>query len=123
MEKNTKAEIDFDAWSEIARDNPETFEAMRLAAIEEVIESAPEGSRERLRRLQWRIDQERRLARTPMAACLRISRMMWHAVLGQGGLNERFTELQRAVSGQPAPALDEGLPPAGRIVAFARQRD
>lgn len=122
METKKKAEIDFDTWSDLARNDPQTFESMRLAAIEAAIASAPEANRERLRRLQWRIDQERRLAGTPMAACLRISRMMWRAVLGPNGLNDRFSELQRLVSGQ----VVESAPPAtagGQVVAFARQRD
>ena len=123
MEKNTIAEMDFDAWSEMARSDPETFESMRLAAIEAVIESAPEANRERLRRLQWRIDQERRLARTPMAACLRISRMMWRAVLGQGGLQDRFGELQRVFNGEPAPPAHREEPVGAQVVAFARGRD
>ena len=124
METKKKAEIDFDTWSEMARNDPEAFEKMRLQAIEAVIDSAPEANRERLRRLQWRIDQERRLARTPMAACMRISRMMWRAVLGPNGLNDRFAELQRLFNGQPlseAPLAQEQL--RGEVVAFARVRD
>jgi hypothetical protein len=121
MHKKTKAEIDFDRWSEIARTDPETFESMRLAAIERVIESASEANRERLRRLQWRIDQERRLARTPMAACLRISNMMWRRVLGPGGLQERVGELQGLFSGlAPAQAQERAR---ARVIAFARPRD
>lgn len=121
MEKTKTAEIDFDTWAEVARDDPEAFEAMRLKAIEEAIDSAPQDNRERLRRLQWRIDQERRLARTPMAACMRISRMMWRAVLGPNGLNDRFAELQRTVSGRAA----DGPPAAtgeqrGQVVTFVR---
>ena len=122
MENKKTAEIDFDTWSEVARSDPEAFESMRLAAIEAVIESAPEGNRERLRRLQWRIDQERRLARTPMAACLRISRMMWRAVLGPGGLNDRFVELQTRFSGHDQM---QGVEPpvAAQVLAFARPRE
>ena len=122
MTKKKTAEIDFNAWSEMARSDPETFELMRLAAIENVIANAAESNRDRLRRLQWRIDQERRLARTPMAACLRISRMMWRTVLGPGGLNDRFGELQglftERVSDNRAGRLA-----GGQVVAFARSRD
>ncbi len=121
MENKKTAEMNFDAWSEMARNDPDAFESMRIAAIEAVIASAPEANRDRLRRLQWRIDQERRLARTPMAACLRISRMMWRRVLGPNGLNDRFGELQRLVRGQ-RPLSDTGTP--GEIIAFApRRRD
>ncbi len=124
MEQKKTAEIDFDTWSEMARNDPDAFEKMRLQAIEAAIDSAPEANRERLRRLQWRIDQERRLAGTPMAACLRISRMMWRAVLGPNGLNDRFAELQRLVSGETVEtgrAADEPL--RGEVVAFSRVAD
>jgi hypothetical protein len=128
MEKKKTAEMNFDAWSEMARNDPQRFEAMRLAAIEAVIEGAPEANRERLRRLQWRIDQERRLARTPMGACVRISRMMWRALLGPNGLNDRFGELQRLVRGQGAvtgtgPDAASVGRKGGQVVAFARPRD
>ena len=122
MENKNTAEIDFDTWSEMARTDPETFELMRLAAIETAIEGASESNRQRLRRLQWRIDQERRLARTPMAACLRISRMMWRTVLGPGGLNDRFGELQGLFSEHPGD-LRASPQSAGQVVAFARTRD
>ena len=124
MEQKKTAEIDFDTWSEMARTDPDAFEKMRLKAIDAAIESAPEANRERLRRLQWRIDQERRLAGTPMAACLRISRMMWRAVLGPNGLNDRFAELQRLVSGEAVnPSLVADEPMRGEVVAFSRVAD
>lgn len=110
-------EIDFDTWSELARENPELFESLRRQAIERVIAEAPAANRERLRRLQWRIDQERRLAGTPLAACMRISRMMWKAVLGRGGLQQRIGELQQYDGTAPVD-----LAPAP-VVAFARPRD
>ncbi|MCG6965864.1 MAG: DUF3135 domain-containing protein [Chromatiaceae bacterium] len=122
MKNKKAAEIDFDTWSEVARSDPQAFEAMRLAAIDAVIESAPEQNRERLRRLQWRIDQERRLARTPMAACLRISRMMWRSVLGPNGLNDRFAELQGLFCGRVL-SPSAGQIPAGQVVTFARRQD
>jgi hypothetical protein len=106
----------------MARTDPDAFERMRLAAIESVIESAPLENQQRLRRLQWRIDQERRLARTPMAACLRISRMMWRTVLGEGGLQQRFSELQHAFHGRETGA-DPGQRTSAEVVSFARAGD
>ena len=115
-EMNT-SQIDFDAWSELARNDPKLFESMRQEAIERVIDQAPVENRDRLRRLQWRIDQERRLAGTPLAACMRISRMMWKAVLGRGGLQQRIGELQQYDGSAPVE-----LAPA-QVLAFGRQRD
>ena len=122
MAIHSTAKMDFDAWSAMARSDPKAFESMRLAAIEAAIGSAPAAKRERLRRLKWRIDQERRLARTPMAACLRISRMMWRTVLGPGGLNDRFGELQGLFSDRPG-GLTSDASTGGQVVAFARTRD
>jgi hypothetical protein len=41
-----------------------------------------------MRKLQWRIDRERDLSKNPMAACIKLSQMMWDAVLGEQGLLE-----------------------------------
>jgi hypothetical protein len=117
------AAVDFDSLMRTAQEDPEAFEAMRLAAIEEVINRAREANRERLRRLQWRIDQERRLAKTPLSACIRLSRMMWRNVTGPGGLQERFAELQRAISGSDTQA-EHMLPrPRAEVVPLVRIGD
>jgi hypothetical protein len=123
MKKKVKpSEMDFDAWMALAQDDPDGFEAMRRAAIDEVIERAPEASRVRLRSLQWRIDQERRLARTPLKACIRISNMMWRNVMGPGGLHERFVELHGMLGGDSEPRPRRARVPA-EVVAFARAGD
>ena len=50
--------------------------------------------------------------------------MMWRAVLGPNGLNDRFAELQRLVSGE---AVETGRvadePMRGEVVAFSRAAD
>ena len=86
-------QVEFDEWKDLAKENPAAFEALRLEVIDELIESAPAENRPRLRALQWRIDQERRLASTPMAGCIRISRMMWDRVLGEDGFLDRLKML------------------------------
>lgn len=98
MSEETTPGKDFTAWSKVAQEDPDAFEAMRLAAIEDFLQTVPPENRERLRRLQWRIDQERRLAHSPMGACMRLSRLMWEQVLGEGGLRERFKELGQSMT-------------------------
>jgi hypothetical protein len=92
--------LDFDSMTAIAKDDPVEFERLRQLAIDEFIESAPPERRERLRGLQWRIDQERR-NRTPLSACLRISKMMWEHLMGPNGLLGLFADEPMAT---PAPA-------------------
>ncbi len=120
--KNIKiGEKDFNDWAEMARQDPAGFEAMRLAAIDEFIDNAPAEQRDRLRKLQWRIDQERRLARTPMNACIRISRMTWDNILGNGGLRDRFAELSGLLQGDSAPVSSQlSGESTAEVLAFAR---
>lgn len=84
--------FDFETWSDLANTDPENFEAQRARAIEEVIDRAPPRLQGRLRRLQWKLDQIRRTAATPMAACIRMNHMMWDRVTGPGGLLETLVE-------------------------------
>jgi hypothetical protein len=109
------APFDFAHWMQLAGTNPERFERARQAAIEELIEAAPPGRRERLRGLQWRIDQERRRARTPLAACLRLSSLM------RDSLNDELLPvLQRLVAGGDWPGTVPPRP-AAVIIPFRRR--
>lgn len=86
--------LEFKQWVEMAKNDPELFEKLRQKAIAEVIENAPSGHRQRLRCLQWRIDQERRQSKNALGACVRISRMMWESVAGRGGLLENLSQIK-----------------------------
>lgn len=78
--------IDFEAWSKLAKRDPETFENLRTRMLDACIARASEERQQRLRCLQWRINQVRNSASNPMAACISISDMMW----------ETFTDLGKA---------------------------
>lgn len=96
--------IDFDTWSALAHSDPNAFEALRMRLIDDVIRRAPPQRQHRLRCLQWRIDQIRRTSHTPMAACLRLSNMMWETVVGRHGL---LAALHWGVGGhEKAPLMD-----------------
>ncbi len=73
--------FDFDQWRRLAETDPEAFEAARKAAIEGFIDSlGDEQVKTRMRRLQWRVEQERKRSDNPMGACVRIYNMMWRSV-------------------------------------------
>ncbi len=79
--------LDFDRWLRLAEEDPEAFETERKACINAYIaENSCKEIRNRLARLQWRIDQERDMATNPMDACLRIHHMMWNSFAGERGL-------------------------------------
>jgi hypothetical protein len=104
-------DFDVDEWQRLAREDPTEFERRRQAAIDALIEQAPAELRERLWALQSRIDLERRRAKTPLEATLRLQSMMW----------ERFGQLREtllALTGeQPAPVVRRT---AARILPFTR---
>lgn len=88
MINSSHSPFDFNEWSELASNNPDEFETRRRNVIEEMIRQAPASKRTRLRRLQWRIDQTRKLSSSPMSACIKLSNMMWESIMGQRGLLE-----------------------------------
>jgi hypothetical protein len=89
--------LDFDEWRMLASRDPDGFEAKRRKVLESVIAQAPENRRQRLRALQWRVDQVRVRSSTPLAACISLSDMMWESFAGENGLLD-------ALRGEPSPA-------------------
>ncbi len=85
--------IDFDDWAELAQSDPAAFEARREQAIEALIQRMPAHKQQRMRCLQWKIDQVRERAGSPMAACIKISEMMWDSLTGPGGLKDALERL------------------------------
>ncbi len=72
---------EFDVLVEMARNHPDRLEALRQELTEEVINGADnDRHRKRLEGLQFRVDLERRRARSPLAATIRISEMMCHSL-------------------------------------------
>jgi len=86
--------FDFSDWAQLAVEDPQAFEERRQQTIQSAISAMSSHRQERMQRLQWRIDQERNLAGSPMAACIRLSRMMWDNVLGENGLLENLRHLE-----------------------------
>ena len=72
-----KIVFDFEEWAALARLDPLAFEERRQEIVQRVVGKATHVRR--MAGLQWRIDQERIRARTPLKATLRISSMMWES--------------------------------------------
>jgi hypothetical protein len=85
MTQLSNRNLDFDHLLQLAERDPMRFEDMRQAAIDDFISNLPRERQQRMRQLQWRIDQERR-NRTPISACVKISSMMWDHMVGPKGL-------------------------------------
>ena len=118
MTKNRKAKFDFEHWVRLAQEDPEQFEQMREQRIREMIETVPDELRQRIEGLQWRIDQLRQTAKSPLASCIRISSMMWDSVLGDEGLVQTLENLGKEPRSGSRKA-DTGA----QIIEFSRSRD
>lgn len=103
---------DFEVLATMAQNDPEGLEALRQRLCEELIASAPPHMQRRLRGLQFQIDAQRRLSRTPLQACIRISEMM----------HDSFAELRHALNrlagNEDAAPMRNQSAPAGRILNF-----
>lgn len=108
---------DFDAWSALARSDPQAFEDCRDRIINEAIQRAPAHKQQRLRRMQWKLNQIRNTSRTPMVACLRMNRMLWEAVIGDKGLLDC---LLHPNDSRRRPATTDK--PSAKIIPFEQSR-
>lgn len=96
--------------AQLARDDPEAYEALRRELIDDLIERAPDEIKPRLRGLQFRIDGVRRCSRSAIGATMKVYTLMW----------ESFMRLNQEMSAFRAGSAAPPVPPArsARIVEF-----
>jgi len=114
-------DFDFDEWARLAKANPRAFEARRRALINDYLRQFSDAEQRRLRGLQFRIDMERLRARSPMAACVRLSSMMWDSFMGPYGLKKA---LEHFLTFQPdapnAQTVFRRPPTEGKVIPFRK---
>lgn len=99
----------FDELRELAQRDPEGFERLRAALIEDCIRSSSVHNQRRLRGLQFVIEARRRVAGSPMKALLDIQAMMYDSLLGL----QQALLFQKRASEPPAPK-------SARVLHFRR---
>ena len=82
--------LETDDLARLWREEPGKAEAYHRAIIEDFILGLPEDKQERARGLQWRIDQELRKYKDPVARMNRMCELMW----------ESFFDLDSALHGK-----------------------
>ncbi|MBA53628.1 MAG: hypothetical protein CMK89_04170 [Pseudomonadales bacterium] len=107
---------EFDKLREMAQRDPEALERLRVELCDRLIQEAPEKYRRKLRGLQFRVDMERRRAKSPMAACIAISGMMHDSFdrLRQT-LNEAAGNTAPGYLNTPSQEVEEG-----KVLPFRR---
>lgn len=111
--------FDFDYWKNLAKDDPELFETKRREAVDGMINAAPTRSQQRLRGLQWRVDMERRKAKSPIDSCTRVYSMMWDSVYAKGGMLEALGDLLHS-NGAATSSLNKKKSKSGAVVVSLR---
>ena len=119
---------DFDQLVKLAQEDPEALEALRKQLCESLIQQAPESYQQRLRGLQFKIDMERRRAKTPMAACIKLSSLMQDSFYKlRMALNEASSQ-QAAASAQATGVNTLSLQvntlthqPSARVLSFPKR--
>ena len=104
--------FEFEEWVRLASEDPASFEEARRAMLDSLIAAAPETVQPRLRGLQWQVDRLREL-HNPLGACVKISNLMWHQVLGEDGLLDNVKRL----GNQQCP--ERPIKPPGKVLCFA----
>lgn len=108
MPPDPNAAFDFDTWATLASQDAAAFERRREELLAQCIAQAPEHLQDRLRRLQWRIDAERRRYKHPLKSCLALHAMMWESLYGSGGLLEALNSLRDPLLGEPRKPARSG---------------
>lgn len=113
-----------DALSRLARNDPQSFETLRLELIANAIDDAPEPVRLRLRQLQFRIDGIRRRSRSPLGATVKIQALMWESFLAMNDeLQEFRSKPRRPPLSKPLNTAKKALPASAQIIEItAAQR-
>jgi hypothetical protein len=111
QDRDTSPPFDFDAWAKLFIENPQAFEKQRLQAVEQLIRQAPVHKQQRLRCLQWKLDQIRRTTPNPLAASVRMNQLLWESLAGPGGLLERLQQPHASHRSRP-PAQVMAFPPS-----------
>ena len=107
--KPAKKGFDFDYWKNLSKNNPEAFESARKQEIDQYISNLKdENVQDRMRRLQWRVEMERKRSKSPMDSAVRIYDMMWESV-GKNfeaiqDLTEQFKPEEERKSTKPSNA-------------------
>lgn len=71
---------DFDTLRDLARENPEELEKLRMALCQKVIDEAPSHAKPRLEGLLFQINARRSLAKSEMESAKELSSMMNHSL-------------------------------------------
>lgn len=106
--------------SRLARDDPSAFEELRSSLIENLIASAPEKTKPRLRGIQFQVDCLRRLSSSALGATVRIYELMWKSFLDLNYNCQDLVQMERhRLAGKQVSTDSESPPPSkAQVIEF-----
>lgn len=105
--------------SKLARDDPPAYEALRREIIDDFIDNAPDKLKPRLRGLQFRVDNLRRLSRSALGSTVKIYDLMWKSFVAMNYQWQEFVNMKDSLPGQCSREDGRGLPEhSARILQF-----
>ncbi|BFM16619.1 hypothetical protein R50073_28020 [Maricurvus nonylphenolicus] len=108
----------FDTLMTMALTNPEGFERLRQQEVDALIASAPEEIQQRLRGLQFQIDAQRQIHKTPMGACIKISNMMHESFAQLRELLSQFSQQRAPLIARTSEAPSSAVLETAEIIDF-----
>lgn len=75
----------FEYQANLAKTDPERLQRELMEEFEKFLLQVPPERHQELRQLQWRIDMERKKARNPTDAMVRLQKMMWRQFYAEDG--------------------------------------
>jgi len=110
-------ELSFDEWCELHQSDPRRFETCRLKILNDLIDSAPEKSRQRLRGLMFRMEGESRRSRSQLGYNLRLSSMMMEM------LDDMSAQIHLLCAADIKQLENQALnPQSAKVIPFAAAR-
>ena len=112
---NNLEDLTFDEWCDLHASDPRRFDACRLKLLNDLIDSAPEKSRPRLRGLMFKMEAESRRSKSRLGYNLRLSSMMMEML-------DEMREQLNLLCTADINELDNRLqqPPSAKIIPFGR---
>jgi len=103
----------FDEWCQLHQSDPGRFEALRLKMLNDLIDSAPEESKPRLRGLMFKMEGESRRCKSQLGYNLRLSSMMMEMI------EEMREQLSMLCATDIRDIQDKMLPPtSAEVIPF-----
>lgn len=82
----------FDEWLKLAQQDKDNFEEERKNYIQNYIDTIPEKYRDRMIRIQWRLDTERKSSKSAIESCIKMYTQMWKSFHGPDSLSSHLNE-------------------------------